>query len=88
MNTNNERRRPKGRTVPPQREAKPRETDIAYLDRAWFDQHPHEQTFTLPAHPWELRAYSLPPGSICRVIKIDHYRQARAFAPPSPAEAN
>ncbi len=80
-------RKPQGRIVPI-REATPRETDIAYLDRDWFDRHPGVDMFVRPAHPYELREYSLPEGTICRVLKIDSYRQSRAFAPPQPVEAN
>ncbi len=84
----NERRRHKGRTVPPPRMATEVDSDIAYRDRAWFDRHPGEEMFVRPAHPYELRTLGLPPGSICRVVRLDSYRQARMFAPPQPAEVN
>ncbi len=83
-----ERRRPRGRTVPPVSIATEVDSDIAYQDRAWFDAHPGEEMFVRPARPYELQQYSLPPGSICRVVRIDSYRQFRAFAPPQPAEVN
>lgn len=66
-----------------ERDATPRETQIAMQDRAWFDQHPGVTTYTRPAHPLELRMLSLPPGTMCHVVRLSSWQQARAFAPPS-----
>ncbi len=76
-------RKPQGRAIP-QYEATPAETRIAEADRAYFDAHPDVLAFERRAYPLELQQFNFPAGTICRVFRIDSYRQARAFAPPRP----
>ena len=54
----------------------------AAADREWFRQHPHETRRERPASVRELRAHSLPIGTVVVVLLGPFGEQVRMFFPP------
>jgi len=55
------------------------------LAQAYFAQYPTAEAFTRDATPAERRVFDLPPGTVCRVIKMNAWSYAHAYAPPQAA---
>ncbi len=53
-----------------------------YADVRYFEDHPLEDTYTRLATREERKAYSLPKGSTCTVVKLGPGKHARMFQVP------
>ncbi len=52
------------------------------LAQAYFAQHPTADAFTRDTTPAERLVFGLAPGTVVRVIKMNAWNYAHAYAPP------
>lgn len=64
------------------------ESQAVLEDIRFFQANPIAKAYERPATEAELRQYSLPPGSLCAVVKLGPAMHARMFRPSQPAGVN